>query len=132
MAQNRWHVDRYCIWAVIMTSLPLHFHPGQPATDTAFAAEAAQARSGAIIINPNNPASATSFTWGGSNWQFQCVHQIEMSPVLPFRNVTPRRLEAGGGRARSLCAAQRPTADRGTDARNRTGCFTERACPLGS
>jgi Glycosyl hydrolase family 26 len=54
-----------------MTSLLLHFDPGQRTTDTAFAAEAARTPSGAVIVNPNNPASATSFTWGGANWQFQ-------------------------------------------------------------
>src|SRR5215469_2834145 len=34
--------------------------------------------------------------------QAVCVHQIEMSLFLPFRNVTPRWLGSGGGQARSL------------------------------
>ena len=38
-----------------------------------------------------------------------CVHQIQMSLFLPFRNVTPRWLGSDGGRARSPDVAQRPT-----------------------
>ena len=41
-----------------------------------------------------------------------CLHHLEMSLFLPFRNVTPRWSGSGGGRARSLGAAQRPTAAR--------------------
>ena len=41
-----------------------------------------------------------------------CVHHLEMALVLPFRNVTPRWLGSGGGRARSLCRAPRPTGAR--------------------
>jgi hypothetical protein len=58
----------------------------------------------------------------------KCVHQIQMSPSLPFTNVTPRWLGSGGGRARSPSTAQRPTGDRLTGDRNRTGCLpSERA-----
>ena len=38
-----------------------------------------------------------------------CVHQIEMSPVLPFRNVTAVGSDDG---RRSFCATQRPAGGR--------------------
>ncbi len=41
-----------------------------------------------------------------------CVHHLEMSLVLPFRNVTVAG--SGGGRAWSLCEAQRPSDARRT------------------
>ena len=71
MAQNRWHVIRYCLRAIIVTDMLLHLQFGWPTTGAAFAAELTRAPSGAVIINPNNPASATTFTWGDANWQFQ-------------------------------------------------------------
>ena len=43
-----------------------------------------------------------------------CVHQIEMSLFLPFRNVTSGS-GSDGGRARSPGVAQRPTDARGMD-----------------
>jgi hypothetical protein len=58
---------------------------------------------------------------------FLCVHQIQMSLFLPFRNVTS--VGSGGGRARSPGVAQRPIGARCTEARNRSRCFTERARP---
>jgi hypothetical protein len=57
----------------------------------------------------------------------ECVHHLEMSPFLPFRNVTGMALGSGGGRARSPSVAQRPTGDRLSGARNRTRCSAERA-----
>src|SRR5271170_980317 len=44
----------------------------------------------------------------------RCVHQIQMSPSLPFTNVTPQWSGSGGGRARSPGVAQRPTGARCT------------------
>jgi len=44
-----------------------------------------------------------------------CVHQIEMSLFLPFRNVTVGWGRAAGGRE-ALGVAQRPTDARGMDA----------------
>jgi ABC-type transport system substrate-binding protein len=51
------------------------------------------------------------------NEHIKCVHQIQMSPSLPFTNVTPRWAGSGGGRARSPSVAQRPTGARCTRAR---------------
>lgn len=45
-----------------------------------------------------------------------CLAQIEMSREAPDRNVTDRCWQSGGGRARSSCIAQSPSA-----ARERTG-----------
>jgi hypothetical protein len=42
-----------------------------------------------------------------------CLRRLEMSLVLPFRNVTHQRLGSGGGRARSPHTAQSPAAGRG-------------------
>ena len=54
--------------------------------------------------------------------QFACVHQIEMSPFLPFRNVTVVAVGAAGGRE-APGVAQRPTDVRCMDASSRTRCF---------
>jgi hypothetical protein len=42
----------------------------------------------------------------------ECLAQIEMSQVVPFRNVTHGWLQSGGGRARSPHTAQSLTAGR--------------------
>ena len=70
MTQDRWRVVRYCLWAIIVTTLPPHVQPWPP-TNAAFAAEAARAPSNIVVVNPNNPVSATSFVWGGTNWRFE-------------------------------------------------------------
>jgi len=48
----------------------------------------------------------TASGWLSDRFDNRCVHHLEMTPVLPFRDVTV----AGFGRraARSLCEAQRP------------------------
>src|SRR5580692_10752773 len=51
-----------------------------------------------------------------------CVHQIEMSPFLPFRNVTAVGGRAAGGRG-APGVAQHPTGARLSGARNRTTCL---------
>jgi hypothetical protein len=57
-----------------------------------------------------------------------CVHQIQMSLFLPFRNVTPPRWSgSGGGRARSPGVAQRPNGARSTAFETAPFVFTERA-----
>jgi hypothetical protein len=56
-----------------------------------------------------------------------CVHHLEMSLFLPFRNVTPRWSGSGGGRARSPGVAQRPTDARLSGVHNRTRYSTELA-----
>jgi DNA-binding transcriptional LysR family regulator len=51
-----------------------------------------------------------------------CVHQIQMSPSLPFRNVTGVGGRAAGGRG-APGVAQRPAGARLSGARNRTTCL---------
>ena len=62
----------------------------------------------------------------------QCVHHLEMSLFLPFRNVTPRRLGSDGGRARSPSVAQRPTGGRLVGVGSRTRFYRASARSLGS